>query len=308
MMEKNLRQMLVFARVVEAGSFSEAARRLGMSKAAVSQQVKQLERAHEVQLLHRTTRQLSLTEAGSRYYASCALIAEEVVSANLSLAQLKQQPVGKLKLAVSSNFGQRHFIPALVAFRKQYPSIDIELLVSDQFADLVGEGIDVAVRGGTLPDTGRVARRLLTHPVLLCASREYLQGRTLPTTAHELLQHEWIICTNAPGPYRLHLEKDGHKQVLSINGGIVTDSASARLEFLFRGMGVARVSFFDVRDALASGEMIQLLPDYRLPGTQVYLVFGERNLQTQKILVFVDFMLNWFKTHYEIAPVQVVEG
>ncbi|SDJ43221.1 DNA-binding transcriptional regulator, LysR family [Ferrimonas sediminum] len=286
--------MRIFATVVTEGSFTAAAKKLKLSKAAVSQQLKQLESRLGVKLMNRSTRKLSLTEAGQDYFHSCIRVQAEIQAAEERLAELQGQATGTLKVTCSANFGSRHIVPAIIAFKRRYPSIGIEVMMNDQMHELVAENIDVAFRLGPLPASQLVARRVLHCPYLLCASPEYFERHRPPVTIEELSQHNWIIHQLARHPNRINVGIDGKLVEVTVDGDVITDNSLARRQFILEGLGIARVAEVDVREDLAAGTLVRVMDDHDFGSMDLYGVYTDRQLMTHKLRLFLDFVQQWF--------------
>lgn len=285
----DLRRMAIFSHVVETRSFSAAARRLGIARSAVSRHIALLERSVGVRLLNRTTRSLSLTDAGEAYYASCARIVAEAEEATRQIARLGNEPKGTLKVAGPVAFGAQ-LAHTVAAFARRHPALKIELLLDDRVIDMVDAGIDVSIRIGWLDDSSFVARRLGDSPRLLCASPGYLERHGRPTTPAQLADHAWIIFTLLPTPYQWTFVRNQRRSTLHVKGRIKTDSALAVRTFLLAGAGIAALSRFLVGDDLRAGRLEHLLPDYDCGGAGVYAVYQDRRYQQAKIRLFIDFL------------------
>ncbi|TKB47348.1 LysR family transcriptional regulator [Ferrimonas sediminicola] len=288
--------MQIFASVVTEGSFTQAAKALSLSKAAVSQQVKQLESRLGVKLLNRSTRKLSLTEAGQDYYHSCLRVQSEIRAAEERLAELQGEPKGRLKVTCTANFGTRLIVPAIIAFKQLYPAIAIELLMNDQVQELVADNIDVAFRFGPLAPSQLVARPVLRCPYLLCASPEYLGRRGPPASIEDLGEHNWVIHRLSRHPNRITVGHRGKLEEVEIHGDVVTDNSMARRQFILDGLGIARIAEVDVRAELASGQLQRLMTDHHFGTMELYAVYAERQLMTHKLRLFLDFIQQWFST------------
>lgn len=285
--------MTLFATVVQQGSFTAAARRLNLSKAAVSQQVKQLESRLDVQLLNRSTRTLSLTEAGRDYFQSCVRIQAEVLSAEERLRELKQEVSGTLKVTCTANFGVRHIVPAIIAFKKRYPKLHIEMLMTDQVQELVAENIDLAFRFGPLMESNLFAKQVLKCPYHLCASPEYLERYGTPERISDLSGHNWIIHRMSRNPNRLNVGHQGELIEVPIKGDIITDNSQARRDFILAGLGIARIAAVDVQQELANGTLIDLMPNYDFGTMSLHGVYSHKERMTRKLRLFLDFIEYW---------------
>jgi DNA-binding transcriptional LysR family regulator len=183
----------VFVAVIENGGFSAAARALGVSKSAVSKRINQLESHLGMRLLHRTTRRLSLTEAGERYYEHAIQALSAAGKAEDAVAELQGEPQGKLKISSPMSFGRLHLAPLIPKFMQRYPKLQIDLVMDDKNIDLVAAGIDVAIRAGDMPDSTLIARKLAPLRQVLCASPTYILRYAMPVTPSELCEHNCIL-------------------------------------------------------------------------------------------------------------------
>jgi len=285
----DLRRMTVFFHVVETKSFSAAAHKLGVARSAVSRHIALLERNVGVRLLNRTTRSLSLTEAGEVYYRSCARIVEEAEAVTRRMGQLRDEPTGSLKVAGPVSFGAE--LAQLVAeFAQGYTALNVELLLDDEVVDMVREGIDVSIRIGWLHDSTLVARKLCDSPRWLCASPDYIEHRGMPDSPAALSAHECIIFTLLPTPYHWTFSRNNHHQSVQAKGRLKTNNATAVRALLREGAGIAALSRFLVRDDIRTGRLIQLLPDYECGNAGIYAVYQDRRYQQAKVRLFIDFL------------------
>lgn len=286
----DLKRMVIFSHVVEAGSFSAAAGRLGIAKSAVSKHVSLLEQHIGVRLLNRSTRGLSLTDSGETYYQNCAKMVEAAEEARRCTSALQDEPHGTLRIASPASFGVRHVAPHLQEFLQLHPALKAELLLDDQVVDMVQEGIDVAIRVGWLPDSSLRARKLRDAPRLLCASPAYVERMGLPKTPDDLVEHDWVIFTLLPTPYRCTFTRKQESKTVHIKGRVKTNNGSAVRTLLLEGAGVGVLSDFLVSDDIAKGRLVQLLPDYTISDAGIYAVFQDQQLQQAKIRRFIDFL------------------
>ncbi|MEO0035871.1 MAG: hypothetical protein RLZZ501_1894, partial [Pseudomonadota bacterium] len=270
-----LAALTAFAAVAEAGSFAAAARRLGRSTSRLSRQVAELEAALGSRLLHRTTRALTLTEAGRSYHEQVARILAELDAADLSVGRLQAAPRGRLRVAAPMSFGVLHLAPALPAFLDRYPEIDLDMAMNDRFVDLVEEGFDLAVRIGRLADSSLVARRLAPLRRVLCASPAFLAAHGTPRTPDDLArlpclgysnllpQEDWSFAdpvSGRPWPVRI-------KARLRVNNG-----DALRLAAL-AGVGLAPLPSFLVGPDLAAGTLVPLLDPYLRQEGAIHAVY-----------------------------------
>ncbi|WP_198266480.1 LysR family transcriptional regulator [sulfur-oxidizing endosymbiont of Gigantopelta aegis] len=292
----DLKRMVIFTHVVDTGSFSGAAKRLGVAKSAISKHISLLEQSTGIRLLNRNTRSLSLTDIGEGYYQSCIKLVEVVEEAQGRISSAQEEPRGNLKISSPSSFGIDHVSPLLHQFLQQYPLLNAELLLDDNMIDMTEAGIDVAIRIGWLPDSNLRAKKIKDSPRLLCASPEYLKGKKIPTSPADLTQLEWIIFTLLPTPYQYELLKKNQakaqNKTIHIKGRIKTNNASAVRRLMLEGAGIAALSDFLIEDDLNKGNLVQLLPDYKLSDVGIYAVYQNQHLQQAKIRTFINYVVD----------------
>ena len=279
----DLKRMAVFASVVQHGSMTGAGRALSMSPSAVSQQVRQLEREGGVTLLHRSTRKLALTEAGQRYHAQCAAMCAAAEQARAELAAARDAPSGELRMSATVGFA-RHVSPALGAMLAQYPSLRLRLLVDDAPIDLINARVDLAVRFGRLADSTWTARRLGALEWWLCASPEYLDRHGSPETPDALLAHGWLGFAREGAGLLLDLRgPEGAARSLRVEPRIVSNNQLSIQQMCEAGLGVALMGSLDVQDALASGRLVRLLPQWTMGTLDIWAVTPQRDAQPVKV-------------------------
>ncbi len=280
----DFRRMAVFAAVVRLGSMSAAARELGMSTSAVSQQVRELERSGGVTLLHRSTRKLTLTDAGERVHAECAAMVEAAERAQRQLLLSRDAPTGELR--VSSPVGlARHLAPALAPLLAAHPSLTMRLLVDDAHIDLIGARIDLAVRFGRLPDSSWVARRLGSFALQLCAAPAYLRLHGMPVSPDELAGHQWLGLAREGSGVMLQLQPPGGGTPLGlrVEPRITSNNQLSLQQMCVAGLGLAMLGALDTDDDLRAGRLVQVLPQWRLPSLDVWAVTPQRDAQPAKV-------------------------
>lgn len=296
-----LAAMQAFVRVVEAGSFSAVAREFGTTQSAVSKQVAALEAVLGARLLSRTTRSLALTEEGTRYFEQARRLVAEVAEAESMVRGSAQQLEGWLRVASAVGFGRITLLPLVQAFLAAHPAVKIDLRLSDGFVDLVEEGIDVAVRVGELADSSLLARRIASTRRLALASRGYVRslnkrgGLRSPREPHDLLLHPCIVYTElatrdawsftaGPGTKL----QPGMVQTVRVSGNLQTNSSEVVRAAVLAGMGIgySPVWLFDAE--LASGEVVQLLPEWLAPTLPMHLVSPPARRHSAKVHAFGD--------------------
>lgn len=279
-----LRRMAVFAKVVECGAMSAAARELGMTASAVSQQIRQLEEETGVVLLHRSTRKLTLTEAGAAFYEGCAAMMAAAQRAEQSLAELRDAPMGELRVAAPVDFAGTHLAPALAPLLTAHPNLSLRLFADDARVDLIEMRIDLAVRVGRLADSSLVARPLATWAEVLCAAPAYLARCGMPTVPSDLVQHSWLTLTVLEEPQWVDLiGPAGEQERLRVEGRIASNNANSLKQLTLAGLGIARQPLPDVAAELADGRLLRILPDWSVPDIGVYAVTPRREAQPAKV-------------------------
>lgn len=287
----SLSDIAVFAQVVESGSFTAAAERLALSKPVVSKYVSRLEHRLGVRLLHRTTRRLSLTEAGRTLYEHSRPGLDTLAQAEAAVTELQASPRGHLRLNTPMSFGILHIAPALPDFLHLYPDISVDMHLEDRRLDIVEEGFDLSLRIADLPDSSLVARRLAPCRHVVVAAPSYLQERGSPETPGDLARHN-IVSYRYQGPTgNWHFRgRDGHAVTVAVGGNLQMDNSLALRETLLRGVGIARTPSFVVGEDLQSGRLQVLLEDYETLELSIYLVYPERAHLPPKVRAFIDFM------------------
>lgn len=279
----DLKRMSIFAAVVEQGSMTRAARRLGLSTSAVSQQIRQLERAGGVTLLHRTTRKLTLTEAGARFGEHCRAMVQAAQQARELLVQAQDAPEGELRISAPVGFA-RHIAPALAPLLADHPRLRLRLLVDDAMIDLVEARIDLALRAGRLADSSWAARRLCGFSWALCAAPGYLTRHGTPRTPDELVAHQWIAGTRGGQAMPLELSGPGNANVaLRVEPRITSNNQLTLQQMCIAGLGVALLVRSDVDDELRAGRLVALLPEWQLAPIDVWAVTPQRDAQPAKV-------------------------
>jgi DNA-binding transcriptional LysR family regulator len=289
---EQLKSMVVFAQVVEQGSLSGAAKHINLSRAVVSYHVKKLETQLGVTLLNRSTRTIGLTEAGSEYYERCRIIAEQAFAANQQIENIKNEPEGLIKITCPVNVGLQTIIPALNQFRGLYPKIDLDVMLTDEVVNIMQQGIDIAIRGAPLADSGLQAVKLSVLPMCLCGSPEYFNQRGRPKKPSELTQHDWIIYKLTSG--NIELKKGARSYSVATKGSISTNNAAARTAFIEGGHGIGRVPIYDAWPKIKAGTLEQVMSDYELSDINIFGVFLPGAANTKKVRLLLDFLKDYF--------------
>ena len=292
---EHLSAMAVFARVVEEGSFSHAARGLGLSKSAVSKQVGRLEDRLGVRLLNRTTRQLSLTEAGTAFYEHCRQLVADAEAAESAVTHLAAAPRGTLRVNAPMSFGQLHVAPALPDFLAAYPELSVEMHLSDRTVDLIEEGFDLAIRIGQLRDSSLIARRLAPMHRVVCAAPAYLDARGRPSHPRDLQNHECLIYSYLSSGREWRFQGAEGELRVAVHGRLEVNNGDALLAAARQGFGVVMLPTFLAAGDLKAGRLEPILQDWcEAEAGAIHAVFpASRNL-SPKVRVFVDFLAHRF--------------
>jgi DNA-binding transcriptional LysR family regulator len=284
----------VFARVVDAGSFSVAARRLEISKSAASAQVQRLEERLGVRLLNRTTRRLALTEAGAAYYRHCARILAEAEAAEQAAIAFHAEPRGTLRISVPDTFGWMHVAPAIPAFLERYPGVAVDLSLSAAHVNLVEEGLDLAIRIGALADSALVVRRLAASRPVLCAAPAYLAARGTPREPRALARHNCLRVNLLPWGDAWRLSSRSGAVRVAIDGDFRSDSAEALRAAALAGHGIALLPSWAVADELRAGALRRVLPRWELPASAIWAAYPSGRQMSAKVRAFVDHLVRRF--------------
>lgn len=281
----------VFTSVVEEGSFSRAADKLGITKSAVSKRISGLEAQLGVKLLHRSTRKLSLTEAGERYFEHAAHALRAAQDAEHAATELQKVPRGTLKISIPMSFGRLHIAPLIPVFLKRYPDLSIHMDMSDLARDIIAEGFDLVLASGDLPDSSLIARKLAPLHSVLCASEDYINRCGEPKTPQDLTRHNNILYTYHTTLNEWAFIQNGEEERVRISGNYQVNNSEALRESLLQGLGIGRLPSFAVGEDIRLGRLVRLLPDYQMPHKDLYAVFPEKQYMPEKVRVFIDFLV-----------------
>jgi DNA-binding transcriptional LysR family regulator len=287
--------MQAFVRVVEAGSISHAADQLGVAKSAVSRRLSELEARLGTTLLKRTTRRSSLTDAGKRYYEQSLRVIDEVAELNAMVASNDDALAGTLRIAAPLSFGLSHLSPAIDVFVRNHPELSIHIDFSDRQIDLVQEGVDLAFRIADLKDSSLKARKITPVRMMLCASPGYLKKYGTPLNHNDLLKHK-VMSYNSSGtvsPWRL-VDQQGKEHNLNPVAKVIANNGDFLRDMGIAGHGIFISPTFIAWEALAKGDLIQVLPDYRVPSINAYAVYPQTRYLPQRARLLIEFLANRF--------------
>ncbi|MBB3424867.1 DNA-binding transcriptional LysR family regulator [Rhizobium sp. ERR 1071] len=284
----NLGDLEIFASVVATGSMSLTGRALGFSPAVISKRIKRLEDRLGTRLLQRTTRQISLTEAGQGFYDRVLAILAGLEEAEAYIAGRSSQMHGTLKISAPTSFGRLHIAPHLKSFMQAHPELALNLVLSDEFVDIVGGGFDLAIRIAELTDSSLVARRLAPVRRVLCASPAYIDAHGMPEDIDDLRRH---ICLPAHNLDPWRLEGPKGSLIFRPEGRLITNSSEVVREAVIAGLGIALRSTWDIGPELRDGRLVQVLPAYEgSHNVTLSAVYPSRQFLPAKVRVFIDFL------------------
>jgi DNA-binding transcriptional LysR family regulator len=290
-----LAALRAFVAVAEAQSFSNAARALRIAKSAVSRQVSDLESDLGARLLHRTTRSLSLTEAGRAYFERAARILADLDDANRAVGELQAAPRGRLRISAPMSFGFLHLMPALSDFMARYPEVVVDLAMNDRFVDLVNEGFDVAIRIATLPDSSLIARQLAPARRVICASPNYLSTHGAPRSPNDLKTHACLFNSNLPSAREWRfVSPDDVPVPVTVNGRLSVDNGDALRVAALCGLGLANLPTFIVGADLQSGALATVLDSFVAQDLSISAVYPHSRHLSPTVRALIDFLVDRF--------------
>jgi DNA-binding transcriptional LysR family regulator len=290
-----LASMVAFVKVVEAGSFAAAANILGMSPQMAAKHVTFLEGRLGTRLLNRTTRRQSLTEIGRTYLERCKLVLAEADWADSLADEAKGSPRGRLRINAPVSFGAS-LTPLVTRYLRRHPNVEIDLVLSDRFVDLVEEGFEAVFRVGPLADSSLMARELSPFRLVACASPGYLRERGIPLTPTDLETHECLGYTHwsRPAVYEWRFVQNGRASEVRIRNHLQINDATALVAAALDGFGIVLVAEDLVRGRLKSGQLVKVLPDFETPSRPMHLLFHPDRRQTAKLRSFIDAAVREF--------------
>ncbi|GAA3897113.1 LysR substrate-binding domain-containing protein [Gibbsiella dentisursi] len=298
-----LNDLRVFVLVARRAGFAAAAEEMGVSPAYVSKRIALLENTLNVSLLHRTTRRVAITADGERIYEWAQRILNDVDRMMDEVADLRQAPQGTLRIVTSFGFGRRFVAQAVAALAQQYPGLELRLDVSDRLVDLASEGYDLDIRVGDDIAPNLVARKLAPNHRVLCAAPEYLQRYGTPKALNDLCGRHCLVIKErdlAFGVWRL--QGPSGEETVKVTGALASNHGEIVHQWCLQGQGVALRSFWDVKDSIANGRLVQILPEYTQPAN-IWAVYIPRLATSAKIRVTLAFLRDYFQANVgAVAP------
>jgi len=288
--------MNAFVRVVEAGGISAAADRMGVAKSVVSRRLKELEEHLGVELFHRTTRQMNLTDSGRAFYQQSVRILADTLEAEHATSQFHGALKGSLKVALPLSFGLMHLGPAINAFLQAHPDIEFDLDFNDRQVDILAEGFDLAIRIASLPDSSLIARRLAPIQAVLCASPAYLERMSRPQSPEELIHHRCLVYNLISNFENWNLyDANGQSIKTKIKPYLKASNGEFLRESAIDGLGIVLLPAFIAYKEIESGALIPLLTEYRCPQLAAYALYPQTRHLSQRVRAFVDFLVKRFE-------------
>jgi DNA-binding transcriptional LysR family regulator len=286
----DLNDIVVFAKVVEAGSFTAAARLLGMPKTTVSRRIAALEREVGVRLIQRTTRTLKVTDAGRDYYAQSSRALRTIEEANLRLAEARAEPSGTIRISAPVGFGAHFLTETVFDFLAAFPKTRAELHLTDDQLNLVQSGIDVAFRTGVLADSTLVARKLGAAHRILCASPDYLNDRGVPAEPADLARHDCVIAGPSTSGANWVLDGPRSRETIAVSGRFAANEMLAVMAAAIAGYGVGQLPRGIAEAAIRNGQLRRVLNDYTTPAGGLYAVYPSSRHLSPLVKAFIELV------------------
>jgi len=296
-MTQDLARIRAFVQVFDAGGFSAAARSHGRSKALLSKYVTDLEDYLGVRLMNRTTRKLSLTEAGEAYYREASALLAQLDDLDATISEQTSEPRGLLRVSAPRNFGENTLAPAIFAFLQKYPKVSLDLRLEDRYVDLVDEGIDVALRISTMADSSLIARKIADMHLVVGAAPALLEVHGQPQHPEALRSLPCIIDTNLQGQANWRFNENGKTLSIPVAGRVRVNSPLAARSAAVAGLGFAVLPSYLADPVVAAGALIPVLTDFVPTGQTLQAVYPHRRHLAGKVRALIDHLVDWFGTH-----------
>jgi DNA-binding transcriptional LysR family regulator len=293
-MSQDLARIRAFVQVFDAGGFSSAARQHGRSKALLSKYVTDLEDYLGVRLMNRTTRKLSLTEAGEAYYREASQLLQQLDDLDATISDQTAEPRGMLRVSAPRNLGETTLAPAIFAFMAKNPLVSVDLRLEDRYVDLVEEGIDVALRISTLADSSLIARKIADMKHVICASPELIKKAGLPKSGEALRNLPCILDTNMPSHSTWRFIEDGRPITVHVAGPARVNSPVAGMQAALAGLGFAVIPTYLADPHIAAGRLVKVLEDRMPEGPSLQAVYPHRRHLAGKVRALIDHLVGWF--------------
>ncbi|TPE52720.1 LysR family transcriptional regulator [Amaricoccus solimangrovi] len=291
-----LTEMEAFVQVVDHGGFTEAARKMGLSKSAISKHVSALEARLAVRLLNRTTRRVSPTEVGLAYYDRARTVLADAAEADEMVTAMQATPKGSLRISAPVSFGISHLSDAIARFLCAYPDVDAHMVLDDRYVEIVAEGFDLAIRIGQLEDSSLKARKLAETTRRLVAAPDYVARMGAPKTLDDLHRHQLLHYSNlATGNFWRLRAPSGEERQIRVGGRLTVNNGDSLMRAAEMGLGIALLPSFIIRGAIREGRLVELLPDRAVESLGVFAVYPEGRFAQPKLRAFIDFLAEHFR-------------
>ncbi|WP_329907761.1 HTH-type transcriptional activator AaeR [Serratia quinivorans] len=297
---ERLKRMSVFAKVVECGSFTAAARQLDMSVSSISQTVSKLENELQVKLLNRSTRSIGLTEAGKIYYQGCRRMLLEVSEVHEQLYAFNNTPTGTLRIGSSSTMAQNVLATMTADMLKEYPGLTVNLVTGIPAPDLIADGLDLVIRTGALQDSSLFSKRLGSMPMVVCAAKSYLSQHGTPLKPSDMVNFSWLEYSVRPDSEFELIAPEGISTRISPQGRFVTNDSQTMIRWLKAGAGIAYAPLMWVIEEIKRGEIEILFKNYHSDPRPVYAVYTEKDKLPLKVQVCINYLTEYFKRVGEV--------
>lgn len=297
---ERLKRMSVFAKVVECGSFTAAARQLDMSVSSISQTVSKLENDLQVKLLNRSTRSIGLTEAGKIYYQGCRRMLQEATEAHEQLYALNNTPIGTLRIGSSSTMAQNVLATMTADMLQEYPGLTVNLVTGIPAPDLIADGLDVVIRTGALQDSSLFSKRLGSMPMVVCAAKSYLSQHGTPQKPADMVNFSWLEYSVRPDSEFELMAPEGISTRISPQGRFVTNDSQTMIRWLKAGAGIAYAPLMWVIEEIKRGEIEILFKRYHSEPRPVYALYTEKDKLPLKVQVCINYLTEYFKRVAEV--------
>lgn len=289
-----LDDLMLFLTVVDTKSFTAAAEQWNVTKSVVSKRISRLENQVGVQLLFRSTRKLSLSETGERLYEHCLRIKKELLEAENTLSQHQAEPQGVLRVNAPTSFADLHLVPAVAAFMRAYPEVEVELMLGTLYEDLIESGIDCAIRIGEQPDSNLRAKTLAKRRMRVCASPDYLAKRPAPQTPDELVEHNCLVHRHSPSASTWHFEYKGKEMKVQVDGNFCATSGRALESAAVNGLGIIMLPGYMLTQDIKDKKLVDVLEEYCPVNIGIYALYPNTAHLSPKVRVFIDFLADYF--------------
>ena len=286
--------MAVFVGVINAGSFTAAARALGHSTSYISKEITRLEKRLGSRLLNRTTRTISLTDTGRAFYERSNQIVNDAENAERSINHLQEKPSGLLRVNAPGSFGTNYLLDVLPQFMHRYPEVKLEVEFNDRLIDVVAEGYDIVIRVDAIKDSNLVARKFTSSKNVVVASPDYLKRKGCPKKAEDLVHHDCVAYSLLPMPTQWDFYKDGVRTNVTVDPRAMCNSSIIEVAMVVNGIGITRLPLFTCKKEVDNGDLKVILDDYDQIKHDVYAVYPHRQYLTAKVRAFVDFLVEAF--------------